>query len=160
MAENGTIFCLELADFAGARVRNRLPARARSRPDPQFRLAGSPTGAEFTTARVMTWTRPGAMHSCEIRRLTNKEILKGASVGRSQRVQRAEPYLPVIRAGSSAFPGIFAAADNNRASVFQEEEDALKRLRQKSARSPAHTGCCSAAVPRCDSQDAVTTSLL
>lgn len=53
------------------------------------------------------------------------------SVGHFISVAKPEP--PVIRAASSAFAGIFAAANNNCTSVFQEEEDALKPLTQKSS---------------------------
>lgn len=42
---------------------------------------------------------------------------------------------------------------NNSTAVFQEEEDALKPLRQK---VQAHTGCCPPQITRCDSKDTVT----
>lgn len=51
------------------------------------------------------------------------------------------------------FSGIFAAAINNSAAVFPEEEDALKPLTQK---VQTHTGCCPTQIARCDSKDTVT----
>lgn len=62
----------------------------------------------------------------------------GKFTSRFPNLLKLKSYLPVLRAGILVFSGIFAAVINNYTSVslslcflLQEEEDALKPLREK-----------------------------